>query len=82
LSDKIVGMAKSIEANSDGIRNHKALTQAMELLDLDVVKQEWDEAEEILFLFCTPRWGRVTLDLRLTTGFLREPKNFTNRANL
>jgi transposase len=57
LSDKIVGMAKSIEANSDDIRNHKALTQAMGLLDLDVVKQEWDEAEEILFLFCTPRWG-------------------------
>jgi hypothetical protein len=57
LSDKIVGMAKSIEANSDDIRNHKALTQAMGLLDLDVVRQEWDDAEEILFLFCTPRWG-------------------------
>jgi PAS domain-containing protein len=33
----IVGMAKSIEANSDDIRNHKVLTQAMGLLDLDVV---------------------------------------------
>ena len=57
MSDKIVGMAKSIEANSDDIRNHKVLTQAMGLLDLDVVRQEWDDAEEILFLFCTPRWG-------------------------
>jgi len=50
-------MAKSIEANSEDIHHHRALTQAMGLLDLDVVKQEWDEAEEILFLFCVPRWG-------------------------
>lgn len=50
MSDKIVGMAKSIEANSEDIRKHKALTRAMGLLDLDVVRQEWDDAEEILFL--------------------------------
>ena len=50
-------MAKTIEANSEDIRSHEALTQAMGLLDLDVVKQEWDDAEEILFLFCVPRWG-------------------------
>lgn len=50
-------MAKSIEATPEDVRTHQALTQAMGLVDLDVVNQEWDEAEEILFLYCIPRWG-------------------------
>lgn len=50
-------MAKSIEATLEDVHAHKALTKAMGLMDLDVVKQEWDEAEEILFLYCIPRWG-------------------------
>ena len=50
-------MAKSIEATLEDVRIHQALTQAMGLVDLDVVAQEWDEAEAILFLYCVPRWG-------------------------
>lgn len=50
-------MAKSIEATLEDVQAHKALTKAMGLIDLDVVKQEWDEAEEILLLYCIPRWG-------------------------
>ena len=50
-------MAKSIEATVESVRTHQALTQAMGLIDLDVVNQEWDEAEEILLLYCVPRWG-------------------------
>lgn len=50
-------MAKSIEATPEDVRTHQALTQAMGLIDLDVVNQEWDEATEILLLYCIPRWG-------------------------
>ena len=50
-------MAKSIEATLEDIRTHEALTRAMGLIDLDVVKQEWNEMEEILLLYCIPRWG-------------------------
>lgn len=50
-------MAKSIEATSKDVHTHQTLTQAMGLIDLDVVKQEWDEREETLLLYCMPRWG-------------------------
>lgn len=50
-------MAKSIEATLEDVRTHHALTQAMGLIDLDVVNQEWDEVEETLLLYCIPRWG-------------------------
>ena len=50
-------MAKSIEATAKDVHTHQALTQAMGLIDLDVVAQEWDEGEEILLVYCIPRWG-------------------------
>lgn len=50
-------MAKSIKATTEDVITHQALTQAMGMIDLDVVKQEWDEAEKILYLYCLPRWG-------------------------
>ena len=60
-------MAKSIKATAEDVIAHQALTQAMGMIDLDVVKQEWEEAEKILFLYCLPRWG---VDICPECGYL------------
>lgn len=50
-------MAKSIEASVEDVKANRSLTEAMGLIDLDVVKQEWNGEREQLFLHCIPRWG-------------------------
>jgi transposase len=62
-------MAKSIHATNEDIQAHEALTTAMGLLDLSVVKQEWDKDKEVLMLVCVPKW---VVDVCPSCGWLTE----------
>jgi len=50
-------MAKTIHATEEDRKTHRILTEVMGLIDLDIVKHESDEREEIIRLMCVPRWG-------------------------
>jgi len=49
-------IAKTINATQAEIETHRSLTEMLQLEDLVVVGQEYDEAEEIILVICEPRW--------------------------
>lgn len=50
-------IAKTIDATERDIEMHQCLTEALGLTDLDVVKCEHQEADNLIILYCVPRWG-------------------------
>lgn len=50
-------MAKTIDATEQDIEIYRSLTEALGLIDLDVVKCERHKADNLLILYCVPRWG-------------------------
>ena len=48
-------MAKTIEFEREDRQKHSILTEVLGLEDLDVVKQEYDEETNTLYLYCASR---------------------------
>ena len=49
-------MAKTIQFTEDDRKNYGVLTNILGLKDLDVVQEENDDEQDILYLHCTSRW--------------------------
>ena len=49
-------MAKTIRYTEENRKNYRELTNILGLRDLDIVRVEKDEEENILYLSCTSRW--------------------------
>lgn len=50
---------KTIVARPEDIQTHQSLTQVLQLQDLCVVGQEYDEIKNVLIILCVPRWPMV-----------------------
>jgi transposase len=49
-------MSKSITGTLKDIEKYKPLTELLGLVDLNVVKQERNEEEQLILLYCLPKW--------------------------
>lgn len=49
-------MSKSITGTLKEIEKYKPLTELLGLVDLNVVKQEKNEDEQLILLYCLPKW--------------------------
>ena len=50
-------MAKTIQFTEDDRKKYSILTNILGLEDLDVVKEEYDDQDNILHLYCASRWN-------------------------